>query len=132
MASILLIGEDELLLETRAAVLRSTGAEILCTNTSHAVETLSQRPFTVVMLCHSVAQHVCETLCGIIRKSWPETALLQVTYAYAWMDYEEYGVQVCSSEPEVLLAKAVELLGRRPVVSAAATQPQAAHAVRPA
>jgi CheY-like chemotaxis protein len=119
MPAILLIGEDDFLLETRAAVLRCAGADITRADMSSAIVRLAKQPFDVVILCHSVPEHVCQTLSGIIRQSWPGTGVLHISDARSWEQCDEDGVDVCSSDPETLIARTIELLGRRPPASAA-------------
>jgi len=43
MSTVLLIGEDEVLLQTRAAVLRTTGAKTICSN---AISALAPNPIS--------------------------------------------------------------------------------------
>lgn len=114
MPAILLIGEDECLLETRAAVLRLTGADLAQADPSAALPLLHRRLFDLVIVCHSVPEHVCQTLSSIIRDNWPHTRILHISDVYTW-ESEQEGVQVCNSDPGVLIARTVELLGRRPV-----------------
>lgn len=114
MPAILLIGEDDFLLETRAAVLRETGAETVRSTVGDALPQLQARRFNVVILCHSIPEHLSETLAVLIRQNWPATEILQIS---ATRDYEECtgdGVTVSSATPERLIATVVSLLGRRP------------------
>jgi DNA-binding response OmpR family regulator len=60
MRTILTISQDELLLETRAAVLRQTKAEVVAATASEAKKILKSRQFDLVVLCHSLS--VEETL----------------------------------------------------------------------
>jgi CheY-like chemotaxis protein len=114
MSTILLIGEDEFLLQTRAAVLRGTGADILCSDVASALSLLDKQVFDLVILCHSIASHVCETMVQIIRQNWPVTRVLQVSAVREWEQGEVIpGVDICSAEPERLIDRTVELLGRR-------------------
>jgi CheY-like chemotaxis protein len=114
MSTILSIGEDEFLLETRAAVLRGTGADILCSDVASALSLLDKQIFDLVILCHSIPAHVCETLVQIIRKNWPVTRILQVSAVREWEQGEATpGVDISSAEPERLIDRTVELLGRR-------------------
>ena len=114
MAAILLIGEDDFLLQTRAAVLRRTGAESACCDVASALFMLEHQVFDIVLLCHSIPGHLCETISEIIRHNWPGTRLLHIS---AVRDPERFdpgdGVEVCSPEPERLIERTVELLGRR-------------------
>ena len=115
MPAILLIGEDEFLLETRAAVLRATGADIARCDVSSALCTLEVRMFDIVVLCHSIAGHLSETLAGIIQQNWPGTRILRVCAVQEWD--ETAGVYTCPCDPQALIGCAIKLLGRRPVRS---------------
>ncbi len=120
MSGILLIGEDELLLQTRAAVLRTIGVETFCTDVSSALPVLMGQHCDVVIFCHSLPRHVCETLAQIIRCRWPSTPLLLISTSRDWEQMEEAGIfdSLCSPEPDCLIRCMVELLGRRGVRSA--------------
>jgi len=112
MAAILLLGDDAFLLETRAAVLRTTGAEILTSDLSAALTYLEGRCFDIVILCHSIPTHVCYTLAGIIRQNWPATRVLRLSAAREWEESEALiGVDICLSQPQQLIEHTVMLLG---------------------
>jgi CheY-like chemotaxis protein len=114
MPAILLIGEDEFLLETRAAVLRSTGAEMVCADVSSATAMLERKNFDLAVLCHSVPGPVCQTVIEIIRQSWPSTRILLISALRHWeLDGAVEGVEVCTPDPERLIERTIELLGRR-------------------
>jgi hypothetical protein len=55
MPTILAVGEDEILLSVRSAVLRCTGAEVLNSTASGAAEALAMRKFDLVILCHTLS-----------------------------------------------------------------------------
>lgn len=114
MPAILLIGEDEFLLETRAAVLRSTGAEMVCTDVSQAIPALERKNFDLAILCHSIPGPVCQTLVEVIRQNWPSIRILLVSAVRSWeMEERADGVDVCAPDPGHLIARTIELLGRR-------------------
>ncbi|HKO19956.1 MAG TPA: response regulator [Acidobacteriaceae bacterium] len=118
MSRILLIGEDDFLLETRAAVLRPSGAETVCTNVSSAIPLLEHKIFDLAILCHSIPDHLCQTLSEVIRQNWPSTRVLLVSAVRRWeQDACSEGVEVCAPDPERLIERTVELLGRRKVGS---------------
>ena len=120
MSTVLLIGEDELLLQTRAAVLRTIGVETVFTDVSSALAALMGRHCDLVVFCHSLPRHMCETLAQIIRCRWPSTPLLLISTSRDWEQMEEAGIvdSVCSPEPDSLIRCTIELLGRREVRSA--------------
>jgi hypothetical protein len=114
MAAILSIGEDAFLLETRAAVLRRTGAEVVNTNIVSALSYLETRCFDLVILCHSIPIHLCRTLGEIIQLNWPATRLMHLSTLRSWEQSEiQAGVDICAPEPEQLLEHTILLLGRR-------------------
>src|ERR1035441_9518508 len=111
MATVLLVGEDEILLNTRAAVVRTTGASTVCSLTTSALTVLADAVCDRVILCHSVPDYVCSTLVEIIRRHWPDTRILRLAAGGAWE--EDDSVAVCSADPETLVQRTVGLLGRR-------------------
>lgn len=118
MSAILLIGEDAFLLETRAAVLRTTGAEIQSCDISSALPTMGKQLFDIVIFCHSIPLHLCHTLSEIIHQNWPDTRLLRVAAVRHWEESEEVvGVDLCSSQPERLVEQTISLLGKRTPVA---------------
>lgn len=120
MSTVLLVGEDELLLQTRAAVLRTIGVETVCSDVSSALTLLMGRHCDLVVFCHSLPRHVCETLAQIIRCRWPSTPLLLISASRDWEQMDDAGIvdSVTSPEPESLIRRAVESLGRRVACSA--------------
>jgi hypothetical protein len=114
MPAILSIGDDVFLLETRAAVLRTSGAEIVSSDVSAALPYLERRSFDVVIICHSIPMHLCHTLAEIIHQNWPATRLLRLSIGRDWEETENpSGADFCSSEPRQLVEHTVALLGRR-------------------
>jgi len=118
MPAILLIGEDAFLLETRAAVLRRTGAAMVCAEVSSALPLLETNSFDVAILCHSIPGPVCQTLIDVIRQNWPSTRILLVSPARNWEQTERAeGVELCTPHPEQLIERTIELIGRRTVAA---------------
>ncbi len=119
MASILLVGEEELLLESRAAVLRTTGAEIQCCRPESALALQSIRPSDVIILCHSLPREFCAAITEATHTRWPNSRILQLVPARALelAEPDDDGSAVCSVEPMRLVDRTVELLGRRPPTS---------------
>jgi len=114
MRTILLVGEDELLLQTRAAVLHTVGAETITCRAAGALSLLQQRRFQLIVLCHSIASDVCEALTEAIAARWPAARILMVS-PIRLCDQESAlpGIDAISSaDPERLVGRTVELLGR--------------------
>src|ERR1035437_3342853 len=115
MSSILVVGDDELLLETRAAVLRTIGAETFCCRGTSALAVQADRQCDVVILCHSLPAELCAALAETIHACWPKTRLLLVTPTGAWEQAVENTPvdAVSSADPQRLVLRTVELLGHR-------------------
>ncbi len=115
MAAILVVGDDELLIETRAAVLRTIGAETVCCRTSCALTIQENRQFDMVILCHSLPMQVCVALANATHARSPQTRVLLLSPTAAWepADFKAPLDAVSSADPERLLQRTVELLGRR-------------------
>ena len=128
MATVLLVGEDEILLNTRAAVVRTTGVTTVCSLTTEALTALTEQSCDLVVLCHSVPDYVCITLADIIRRQWPGTRILRLAAGSA--GEEDGSVAVCSADPESLVQRTVEMLGRRGPQRVPLTGPDAAYRER--
>ncbi len=114
MSIVLLIGEDDTLLGTRAAVLRTTGTETVSTSAGGALGKLAERACDLVVLCHSLTAETCAGLTEAIQAGWPGTRILRVTSdrAWGWADADGEMNTVTSAEPERLVEKTRELLQR--------------------
>jgi DNA-binding NarL/FixJ family response regulator len=112
MATILLIGEDSVLLRTRAAVLRKTGAEIAMCEPHSALAVQAQKECELVLLCHSLSETRRAALAASIRENWPRTKILQVSSDRVLIGTEATTLAdaICSWEPERLIGRTVELL----------------------
>jgi CheY-like chemotaxis protein len=124
MATILLIGEDETLLQTRAAVLRRTGAEIVWADPSTALARYEGQPCDVVSLCHSLSVERCASLAGAIRRIWPECRILRLSSNLVWAEEIDAIMDATSStEPELLIWMTGKLLENRNWTAGAAEVP---------
>jgi DNA-binding response OmpR family regulator len=113
MPTVLLVGEDDLLQQTRAAVLRTTGADTVCSNPDLALAVQADRQCDLVVLCHSLPEPRCTALAEAIHARWPRTAILLVTPVRAWesADARQAIDAITSADPERLIVRSVELLG---------------------
>jgi DNA-binding response OmpR family regulator len=118
MSTVLLIGEDLTLLETRAAVLRSTGAEILCADPVSSFAVQQERECDLVVLCHSLREDICVALAEALRRHWPKTQILLVIPDRdgGFAEARDAVDGVSSTEPERLIQKTAELLRRAELV----------------
>ena len=116
MSTVLLVGDDEFLLETRAAVVRTTGAETLCCRSDSALEIQQRRPCDVVILCHSLSEEMRSGLCRLIHSRWPKTRILVLSSIRAqyFPDGVEFADAVNSADPEGLVLRTIELLRKAP------------------
>jgi len=78
MPRVLLLGEDELLLRTRAAVLKTTGADILLCRPEAAMLDHGIGVVDVVVICHSVRREERQSLAVELRERWPQCRVLQI------------------------------------------------------
>lgn len=116
MFKILLTGCDSRLLETRAAVLARTGAEVIFRNTTKTLELLGRDKFDLVVLCHSLPEADAAMIVAMVHEKSAATRILRVT-----SELDTYGMRPDSSvdatslpEPGRLIALAKELLHMPP------------------
>ncbi len=116
MPCILLVGADEMLLQTRAEVLRKTGSEVISSNAASAFATQTDRECDLVILCHSLSGGQSASLAEVIHERWPKTRILLVRTQRDWLDSEVAAAVdgVSSPEPGHLVETTIELL-RKPV-----------------
>jgi DNA-binding NtrC family response regulator len=114
MATILLIGEDAMLLDTRAAVLGKIGVEVICSNTASALTMQAARECEVVVLCHSLREDECAAITETLHQRWPRTRVLLMIAQRDWGSAEAKAAvdSVSSADPQRLIGKATELLRR--------------------
>ena len=113
MNKILAVGDDFELLDTRAAVLRLTGAEVEIASGREAPEHIEAKTFDVVVLCHSLSDVDVARIVEQVRRTRPGTRIL-MTAKYAGEEEWPRGftdVVTCGA-PKLLLEKARELLDR--------------------
>ena len=115
MSTVLLVGEDQILLRTRAAVVRTTGAATLCSDQSSALAVLRKHPCELVILCHTLRPELRSSIAGAIHSHWPDTSILLLSSAREWdlRENTESSDAICSVEPEHLVLCTVELLKRK-------------------
>lgn len=114
MRTILLVGEDALLLESRALLVRSTGAETVTASTYQFARQSTFDPVDLVVLCHTVPAAVRPTISEDARRRWAGVRVIQVLKnEFEWNPAQRYadGI-VLSGDPEKLIRCASELLSR--------------------
>ena len=118
MHTILLIGTDEMLLKTRAAILSKTNSAVVTSNAASALAIQEDRQCELVVLCHSLSPEICASLAEVIRLRWPTTRILQVV-ADRWNSASPVVDGTTSPEPDRLIGRTIELLHRHmPIIEA--------------
>jgi len=115
MPTVLLVGEDENLLQIRAALLRTIGAKTACCSGSKAISFQQCQHCELVVLCHSLSEERRSDLAEKVHTHWPETHVLLVTPTKALeQSASDAGEDaVCSMDPYALIRRSMELLGQR-------------------
>jgi len=78
--SILCVGKDLDLLETRARLLERLGAEVKCaTGVSDTLESVAREDFDLIVLCHSLKPSGAAAICDAVRAGNTPPLILQIT-----------------------------------------------------
>ncbi|WP_213806854.1 hypothetical protein [Granulicella sp. dw_53] len=114
MLSILAIGRDERLLDTRSAVLRRTKAEVTQAKPEAGVRLLQTTRFDLVILCHSLSLEESIEIAEAAHRRPEGVHVLQVITGALWgQNYEGVPVDgLIESDPERLVEKVVVLSKR--------------------
>jgi hypothetical protein len=117
MPKIVLAGQDVHLLETRAEVLKKTGAEIVSCIGSDTLQIVENEMPSLLVLCHSIAHDEAELIAEKVRVCCPKTkVLLVVSQVIAERQHQDAKFDATTlSEPSRLVARATELLQERPI-----------------
>jgi hypothetical protein len=86
VARILVVGEDPWLLQSRAILLRYTGAETVSCTTREVAANSEIGGVDVLVMCHTIAPEVRRTFAASSRKRWPGVRVLQMLRA----DFQYY------------------------------------------
>jgi DNA-binding NarL/FixJ family response regulator len=91
------------------------GADVICSSPGSALVVQKDRNCDLVVLCHSLREPFSASLAETIRSHWPNTRILQVTSSRIGEAAEAVPAvdAISSADPERLIMRAVELLGRR-------------------
>ena len=115
LPTILLIGEDDMLQRTRAAVLQKSGAAVVCARPGKALGLQAVGAFDLAIFCHTVSIDDYIALAKTVRERWPETKILRISQELPWGDEGTAPADaVASRQPEPLLKKTAELLQKLP------------------
>jgi DNA-binding response OmpR family regulator len=118
MQNILLAGQDSRLLSTRAAVLKKTGANVICCSASEALKLVRLKSLDLVVLCHSLAKEEAETIAEEAHRSAQRPKILLVLL----ISDQSRGIPrrdakfdaASLPDPTALIAHVTELLQRSP------------------
>jgi hypothetical protein len=112
MQNILLAGQDLRLLSTRAAVLKKTGATVMCCKGSDALRFVESETLDLVVLCHSVDEEEAEFIAEKVRRNpHRPRVLLMISDLNQEKSYRaEKFDGTCLADPADLIAHATELL----------------------
>ena len=112
MRTILLIGEDAQLLQSRAVLLSKTHAQVLAAATSEIGPTAGNHAVDLVVLCHSLWPGVRPLVAAEVRRRWPGVCVIQILKS----EFESEAAAryadhiVIAGDPAMLIHKANELL----------------------
>jgi|GEM_PF-1485784 len=110
MARIVLIGHDMNLLATRAALLRKTGSSVTCLSANAADALFEDRPFDIVVLCHTLNDVEVADLMGKVHGLWSRAKILRVVVGWDLEYSMKDGDVSNSTDPGRLLLKTKQLL----------------------
>jgi DNA-binding response OmpR family regulator len=112
MQNILLAGQDLRLLSTRAAVLKKTGATVMCCKGSDALRFVESETLDLVVLCHSVDEEEAEFIAEKVRRNphRPRVLLMISDLNQEKLYRVEKFDGTSLTDPEDLIAHATELL----------------------
>jgi hypothetical protein len=118
MLKIVLVGQDIRLLETRAEVLRKTGADVVYCVGCQALNIVASEMPNLLVLCHSIVPEEAEAIADRVRTHYPKTRVLLVLspmtaegpYPYQDAKFDAKSL----AEPAQLVERATELLQALP------------------
>ena len=112
MPTILTISQDEMLLTTRAAVLRRTEAEVIAAMANEAKKILKSRKVDLVVLCHSLSKEETLEIAALAHQQTIAVPVLKVVSnadpISEWRFIAADSTAPC--EPKKLVQKVAELL----------------------
>lgn len=112
-ASILSLGEDWALLESRQLLLQSVGYRVVSMPGDTTLKPDDVRGFQLFLLCHSIEGPALESLVASLRNAAPSTPILQLTrFDSAPAKLNDRVVPACSGPSELLRTIDAVLGGR--------------------
>jgi DNA-binding response OmpR family regulator len=116
MPKILLVGQDVRLLETRSAVLKRTGAEVVYCVGCQVFDVVALESPDLVVLCHSLPEVEAEMIADKVHACSPRTMVLLVVSLVS-EDRQNKNAKFSATslpDPEKLLRQVTELLDGLP------------------
>jgi DNA-binding response OmpR family regulator len=111
MCTILAIGHDEELLNTRSAVLRRCNAGVIAARPSEATEILKAGRFDLVVLCHTLSTEDMKKLVSLAHQQASYIQVLEILQAAepSWHHSTSGADDTAPSNPAGLVAKVTEM-----------------------
>lgn len=118
MCSILLVGYDLWLLQTRALILRETEAAVYTCRPDQLEEATRGREIELLILCHSLSDATRRWVSAEAHRRWPQVRILQVVKNLYSSDKPDLYADdvVASCDPGILIQRARRLLEPMPCV----------------
>lgn len=112
MQTIMLIGLDQSLLRTRAAVLARTGCRTVCASVADALPMQERCRADLVVVCHTLPEPLSIALVNALHERWQGTRVLLVLEPEETVMRTSMSLAdgVSSTAPERLLRRSAELL----------------------
>ena|SRR5450756_239952 len=112
MYSILTVGQDPILLSTRAAVLRTIKADVIAAPSAGAMDLIQHNHFDAVVLCHTLSKAESSEIAEAARDRHEGVCVVQVVIGDAsTCAYDEMPVHaVAEANPGDLISKVSDLI----------------------
>jgi hypothetical protein len=112
MLTILSVGQDTDLLNSRSAVLRTCNAGVVSATAFNAFEILKDQEFDLVVLCHTLSLEERNKIALLAHQRVSDLPVLAVLNAGepSWSDQLSAAYDMTQSKPEVLVEKVMEIL----------------------
>jgi DNA-binding NtrC family response regulator len=111
-AQVLLVGKDEMLLQTRKLILGAYFQVDAAGRVSHAVQMMAERSFDLIVLCTSLSGHECERIAGLARTQNPRPKVLTLSATGQQSCGDGAGDEVMQEiGPLALIRKSAAMLG---------------------
>ena len=106
MRSILLVGNDSALLDTRSKLLTYAGASVTTTSAGDAIDSLRHGPFDLIVFCHTVELLHSD---AIMKEAFEQRATLRVLKVLPLFETSAKEDEI-AADPQSLVAKVSDLV----------------------